>query len=487
MLRKSFLLLLLFSFLLPATARAELGSNLGGVQYWDGIVPFTNIVRQGGEWIGPLPAATDRNGWPTRLTSPVSMALAEVRYPAGAYRIYWRGQGQFRVGGKTFSGRNGGGQVQLDGSSLVLLEILQTSAEDHLRGIQVLVPGADRGSHFRSRYLQSLDPYQALRFMDWQRTNGTFADPVPQTTCKRAVQPSFISQGRRRGASVVWMVRLANRLQADPWFTVPHRADASWLRCHARYVARYLRRGLLPRYEYSNETWNPAFEQFHALLQAGVEHGLGSGDQYLGLQQEVARRHNWMARIVGRVMKSRGRAWRAVLAGQAANSWVLESRLQGAAARTQEIAVAPYMHLPGRNPFDPAEAADISSWSLPDLFSELHLSLPDEVGPWIDDHLALQDRYGKKLVAYEGGQHLAGDTGNEALTSLFIAANRHPDMGDLYDDYLQLWKTRTGDSLLMHFTDSGPYSRYGSWGALEAPDQDPNTSPKYQALLRYSP
>lgn len=465
----------------------NLGTNLAGVEYWDGVVPFNDIVRQGGDWIGNGPVATDRDGWPTRLDGPVSMAVAEVEYPEGRYTVSWKGRGAFEVGGKRFAGRSGRGTVDLDGTSLVLLTIRSTDREDHLRAVQVRVPGAAPAEPFRRRYLRSLAPYGALRFMDWQKTNGTFADPSPNLTCANATGSGAISQGRRRGASVYWMVRLANRLDADPWFTIPHRADASWLRCHARAVSRLLERGLKPRYEFSNETWNPAFEQFFALTNAATDRGLGGSDPYLGLQLEVARRHAAMAGVIGPIFRKAKRPVIRVLAGQAANAWVLEQRLAGdARATTDEIAIAPYMHLTGLDAFDPIDGPEITAMDQGQIVSNLRLGLEEEVKPWIEDHLALASDNGKRLVAYEAGQHLAGDASNQAMTDLFVAANRSTAMGDLYDTYLGLWKRLTGNRLLMHFTDSGPYSRFGSWGALESPDRSFATSPKYRALVEFA-
>lgn len=474
----------------PAASLASpgnLGTNLGGVNYWDGVVPFNDIVRQGGEWMSTRPAATDRNGWPTRLDGPVSMAIAELEYPAGRYAVTWKGRGTFEVGGRRFAGTSGRGTVSLDGSSLVLLTIISTSPRNHLRKVEVRVPGASSGDPFRRRYLRSLEPYGAIRFMDWQKTNGTFADPSPVLTCANATGSGAISQGRRRGASVYWMVRLANRLDANPWFTVPHRADASWLACHARTVARLLEPGLVPRYEFSNETWNPAFEQYFDLTDAAADHGLGGSDSFLGLQLEVARRHAAMAATIGPVFRKVRRPVIRVLAGQAANAWVLEQRLGGGArATTDEIAIAPYMHLVGLNPFESSDGPAIVAMDREQLFSNLRLGLGEEVQPWIEDHLELANASGKRLVAYEAGQHLAGDSSNDSMTELFVGANRSAAMGDLYRDYLDLWKRLTGNRLLMHFTDSGPFTRFGSWGALESPDRSFSSSPKYGALVDFA-
>jgi len=89
-----------------------------------------------------------------------------------------------------------------------------------------------------------------------------------------------------------------------------------------------------------------------------------------------------------------------------------------------------------------------------------------------------------RLVAYEGGQHLAGHGGaenNEKLTQLFHAANHHPGMRDLYLEDLRNWQDAGGD-LFCVLSSMGRYSKWGSWGLLEYAGQDPKTAPKYQAV-----
>jgi len=97
---------------------------------------------------------------------------------------------------------------------------------------------------------------------------------------------------------------------------------------------------------------------------------------------------------------------------------------------------------------------------------------------------SVANRYGVKLVAYEGGESLVGYGGaenNTALTSLFGAASRSSQMTSLYGQYFQNWVNAGGD-LFVHYTDVAPFSKWGNFGTLEYQDQDLNTAPKYQAL-----
>lgn len=476
----------------------RLGTNLARINYYDGAMIFADIVKQAGEWIpqreggawgSGTPLQLRPDGWPQSIADGqfATVVLAENHYPAGRYSVTWRGSGEFDINDKRFAGSGGSGHVDLDGTSIVLLNLRQTDSTDPLRDISVRAPGTPAHAVFHPDYLAQLAPYSVVRFMDWQRTNSTFADPQRTFRCASRVTPGYYSQGTSAGAAVETMVVLANALDRDPWFTIPHEASDDWVRCHAQVVATTLARHLTPRYEFSNETWNPTFRAFHDLSAEAAAAGLGGGDRFLGLQQRVGQRHNAVMDLVQTQMAANDRPFIRVLAGQAANSWVVEQRLAtaGTKARTDEIAIAPYLGV-GGNPFDVDEAAALARLDGTSVVQRLTANQSGEVDPWISAHEELARTSDKELVAYEGGQHLAGHPDSAALTRLFISVNRSSAMGELYDTYLERWRAATGNALMMHFTDVGPYSRFGSWGALETPEQAPTTSPKYEALLRFA-
>jgi hypothetical protein len=100
----------------------------------------------------------------------------------------------------------------------------------------------------------------------------------------------------------------------------------------------------------------------------------------------------------------------------------------------------------------------------------------------IKDYAELAQQKNLQLVAYEGGQHLVGYGGaenNQALTNLFIDANRDARMGAIYQEYLTQWY-QLGGGLFSNFSDIASSSKWGSWGSLEYVDQ--TSSPKYDAL-----
>ena len=102
-------------------------------------------------------------------------------------------------------------------------------------------------------------------------------------------------------------------------------------------------------------------------------------------------------------------------------------------------------------------------------------------------HASKAKKHGMDLIAYEGGQHLVGTGGaenNQELTALFIAANRDPEMKALYLEDLKGWQ-KSGGKLFATFSSMGLYGKWGSWGLLQHPDQNPATAPKYQAIMEF--
>ena len=474
----------------------NLGTNLGGVNYWDGVVPFADLMDQAGDWVPQAdgadwgqgaPLRFDAHGWPKDLQPGqyASVVLAEVSYPAGTYSVRWEGTGTFDVNGTTFGGGTSGGtgSVDLDGSESVVLNLRSTDADDPIHTIDVRVPGEAEDAVFRGDYLDAERIYRAVRFMDWQRTNSLLGDPDRTFTCDARVDDQYYSQGSALGASVERMVDLANALHADPWFNIPHEATDDWVTCHAEVVAGRLDPGLTPRYEFSNETWNPVFRAYHDLAAEAARLGLGA-DDFEGVQLRTGERHVRVMGLVRAVFDRTDRSVIAVIAGQAANSWVVERRLSvdGGRDATDEIAIAPYMML-ADDLYDPAVAAEVATAGTDEVLLRLAATLDADVTAWIADHVRLASELGVPLVAYEGGQHLVGDSSDDLLTDVLTTANRDPRMGDLYRRYLDAWADATGNALIMHFTDIGPATRFGSWGALETIS---TTSPKYAALSAFA-
>lgn len=94
------------------------------------------------------------------------------------------------------------------------------------------------------------------------------------------------------------------------------------------------------------------------------------------------------------------------------------------------------------------------------------------------------------LVAYEGGPSLysdyldGGDSRDDGLTTFLEALNRHPSFAEIYLTQLNMASSK---GLRTHslFVDVSQWGKYGQWGHLEYPDQNPADSVKWQAVAAY--
>ena len=102
---------------------------------------------------------------------------------------------------------------------------------------------------------------------------------------------------------------------------------------------------------------------------------------------------------------------------------------------------------------------------------------------------AIADKYGVKLIAYEGGQHMVAFVKDQALvkqlSATMHACNRHPRMGDMYRRYYDEWAKIGGDTFAV-FSSIGQYSNHGAWGLAEYYDSRPADYPKLEATLRWA-
>jgi hypothetical protein len=320
--------------------------------------------------------------------------------------------------------------------------------------------------------------------MEWALVNGS----QTREWSERALPGDYT--WALRGVPLETQIQLANTLKLTPWFHIPAMASDAYVQQFAGMVNSRLDASLGLYLEYSNETWNSMFSQNGYVRTQGLALGL-SADPTVAAAAYTAYRSTQIFGIVRPALSNPGRMIR-VIASQAANSWLSEQTLtfRNAYQQADALAIAPYFNCSDTATGgygmlgDPATTAQQASMTV-DQILDIQLQHIDGCAlEAMRSNAAVARKYGVKLVAYEGGQHLAGWGGaenNPALTALFKAANRSPRMYSLYTRYLQNWIAAGGD-LFLHFTDVGGYTKWGSWGALEYQDQDPATAPKFQAI-----
>lgn len=492
----------------------SLGTNLGGISDWSTQIPFIDgfkssrawIPQKFGVWDTEEPLNLDENGWITSLPDEgdnteyeyVSTLLyreLQGQYLGGTYIVLYDGDGVLEYGMDAVKNEalsaEGRDVIEVNPShSGILITLAETDRQnndDYLRNIRV-IPQEFEDSYeteiFNPAFIDKINPFSTLRFMDWMETNDSIqAEWQNRPTLDNATWAE-------NGVPVEIMVNLANKTQNDPWFTIPHQATDEYVREFANYVRDNLNPELKVYVEYSNEVWNPQFQQYHWMQQT-----------YNHVQDGYSQRLTEILGIWDEVFGEKKEDVIGVASGQGGNSWVLSRILEFAWAENpltpQEygidaIAIAPYFGGGSYLLNTPEKIETIKNWTKTEadggvtkLFDELTQGGLSEktalefVADLIVAHKDIADKYGLDLLAYEGGQHLVKDNDIE-LTDLFIKANRDSRMGEIYEEYLKQWYQLGGDTFV-NFNDIGTASKWGSWGALESVYD--STSPKYSALM----
>ncbi len=490
------------SFAAAPQAQPRLGMNLNGPADWNTELPFVDVFRLSRAWVsqkqgvgwgkGP-PLALDERGWVTRLEpdcwAETPLCTVEAgHYPSGRYTVLYDGEGrlEFAHAARVVSREPGRMEIEVDASKGgFFLQLRETNPANYVRNIRVIMPGFEnsyRDNPFHPVFQQRWQGVACLRFMDWMHTNGS---QLKRWSDRPAPDDATFTD---KGVALEVMIDLANRLDADPWFCIPHLADDDFVRRFAELVQQRLEPERNVYVEYSNEVWNGMFEQSRWAGQQGQK--LGFADKpWEAAWRYTAYRSVQIFAVWEQVFGGTQRLVR-VLPSQGANPYVSERvvEFQDAYRHADALAIAPYITcnvpLQGKG----LTTAQVEKWSVDQALDHMEqTSLPQSIG-WLQGQKKVADKYGLKLVAYEGGQHMVGVGGgenNETVTKLFHAANRHPRMGEIYRQYYAGW-TAAGGDLFCYFSSVGSWSKWGSWGVLQFYDDDPLQSPKFLATMRWA-
>lgn len=494
-----------------AVADTSIGVNLAPVRDWTTEWPFVDVFRTSRFWIsqqqgaawGAGPALNlDERGW-VRSLQPGQYVDAAVltegaRAPRGRYVVTWEGDGDVTLFGSATPVARTANRFEFDAPTATLfLRITRTNPHDHVRNIHVWLPGFEQtGAEqvYHPLFLQRLQGMGNLRFKDWMNVDSS--QNVEVSSFDRYTRPDSATQ--TRGVAPELMTGLANRVGADPWFSMPHTVSDEWVRSFATAV----RAGLAPDrkiyVEYSNELWNNIYQQTRYVRERGVALGLSTDANLAGLRYQ-AQRSVEIFRIWQEVFgaEADSRLVR-VLATQSANPWAGEqvASWQQAYRNADAIAVAPYFECSGAwVPGDPnphpagstTAAPYVKAAGVDGLLNMCQQQIDTTMRSDISAYRSIADRHGLALVGYEGGQHMVGLGAGENdadLTALFHAANRHPRMHDLYLRYLNQWQSLGGGAMSL-FNTTERVSKYGSWGLLEYQDQPLDQAPKYRAVTEF--
>lgn len=481
-----------------ASPHPPLGINLAGVVDYSTEIVFVDAFQAARPWISQAEGrpfgqggdlALDEHGnvkslRPGQFAESLLYVDIGAHYPGGKYVLRYAGDGTLVVGGAGRVTRVEAQRMEVDvdpAKGMISIKLTKTNPTNPVRDIQFVRADAEATAQkapFDPNFLKRYQGFQVIRFMDWQRTNNS-----KQVRWTDRATPADATQSTDKGVCLERMVQLANTLNVDPWFCIPHMADDDYVRRFATLVKEQLDTKRKVYLEYSNETWNGSFEQAKYCQRQGKEFGLSKND-YEGQLRYASQRAVAIFRIFEDVFAGKDRLVR-VLAAQAGNlysgttimDWKENSK------HADALAIAPYF---GNLYGDPKTADATAKLTVEQLLDGCDGLLAKTRASNSEYAREVKNR-GLQLFAYESGQHLVGFQGaenNDSLTKLFHAANRHPRMKELYQKDLQHWKEIGGGVNCVFSSVSRP-TKWGSWGLLEYSDQDEQTAPKWQAVRAY--
>ncbi|GAB1360941.1 hypothetical protein MASR1M32_01770 [Rhodobacter sp.] len=528
----------------------DLALGLAGVNDWSVQQPFLDIMKTARPWTGHLgdqwggmeepqlraAGILDPDGWPLVLPEGVSglstLILTDLPEDAGGvagrYILTYQGKGVLKVEGRAQRLSDRPGEVIFDyapGPGAVILTLAATDPADPIRAISVV--RADRaeslagGEIFNPDWLARIEGVKGLRFMDWMATNNSeLALPADRPKVSDYTWA-------RNGVPVEVMVALANRLQAEPWLTLPHLASDDLVRAYAAAVRDGLDPDLRVWVEYSNEVWNWQFRQAHWAEEMGRARWGAEGTwlqfygtraaEIMGVFAAEMGGTDRMVRVVATQTGVKGAeeqillAPRAVAEGlpppadsfdayavtgyfsgllgsegkiPAVKGWIAES-----AAAAEKAAAAGGLIGAEAKAFVAIHRYDLA---LDRAVAELRNGAStgageDTLEQLLTDTLprraAVAARHGLKLAMYEGGTHVVGygpAVDDAELEEFFAVLNYSEGMGGLYADLLAGW-ARVSDQPFNAFVDLYRPNKWGSWGALRHLGDE---NPRWTALAR---
>ncbi|CAK9041028.1 unnamed protein product [Durusdinium trenchii] len=147
----------------------------------------------------------------------------------GEYVATWEGRGNVSWEGDAslLQMEDSAARVLVRPKSGIIVRIIETDEADPLHAL-TLIPVAYAGNVtqiFHPHFLQKLNGTSVLRFSSWQMVDMWDHDGSLTRNWDNRTLPTDQTQAGLGGVCVEYMVELANRLGADPWFSMPKAAE----------------------------------------------------------------------------------------------------------------------------------------------------------------------------------------------------------------------------------------------------------------------
>lgn len=306
-----------------------------------------------------------------------------------------------------------------------------------------------------------------------------------------------------RGVPLEVVVALANTLNKDVWFNLPHNATNDYVTKFATYVRDNLNAQSKIHLEYTNEPWNAIFWGSMYVRMKGIALGLDTTEWRAGYKY-YSNRSVEIFKIWHDIFGGSERLVR-TLNTYHPDEWMSRNMLSynGNSQFVDALASAPYFQgcwdktanvACADATKNPLMVKDITS--VDDLFNIIDnpnnpYGLPATL-KWMSVQAKVAKDFNVDFYTYEGGQHLVTKNDDPTLTAerrkslldLIRAANRDPRMAGRYSQLLTGWRDN-GGKLFMLFTMPQSYHLYGTFGIKEHLNQARSEAPKYDMSMQF--
>ncbi len=521
------LLSILLLFLTINSAHAItpfIGINTNEAVGFDSSVPFSDLFRtaepfkRSGLTRGNI--TYDQHGWVKNLNGGQAGTyfvrwLPMGTLPQGNYVVSYEGSGQLNyVESAQLVSRSPGRDIirlapDKNNEISAALVIVKSNPANPIRNIRVTLPGGVcQGNQFRKvqnanacggkpflpfeqrsvqnqfnpDYLNFMRQFRTVRFMGM---SGITRNDRERSWGQRANinEATWGGHYGERGVPLEVMVSLANTLNANAWFNIPHMADADYMQRYAQYVKANLRPNLKVYIEYSNEVWNPVFSQAQYARREGVRDQLAADPLVAGMVF-YGFKSKQMFQIFNQVFNNDRNRLVRVLSGWFGNPALTPHILKAynVHQQTDMFTVAPYFYAAQDDLLKARNTNDIFKM----IETSRHYSINQAI-KHLKTHADFLKPYKVQLGAYEGGQHLVHyktKSKKQHPNPILIAANRDPRMEHAYIKLLNGFK-QVGGKLFMAFSSPRANAHFGFWGVKEHINQNPAQAPKIRALMRF--
>lgn len=329
-----------------------------------------------------------------------------------------------------------------------------------------------------------LTPYSALRFMDWQATNGT---PIVTWASRRTATDNNYESwgegtfnqtpaGNNRPLALEWLIDACNRFDKDLWLNFPVKANDDYFAQAASMVLAKLKPTLKVYLEFSNENWNGAFPAFNY----SIAQGAAMPSNFTSLFGDQWRRaQGWCVWRSIKIWEAFENAFGGDFATRCKRVYAYSGDYNiGTSAMSiifNNATYNPNDHKPDCIAIAPYFGGELNGATATQ--SQMRASINDTLNTRFSEPLADCATYDADLVCYEAGQSIYSNN-----SATIQGASWWFDEYTYYLDQL----AAKGCKLVMHYTHTGRWSGSDGWGAKASTGQALASAPKYNALLTWA-